>query len=268
MQRDEYVRRSYDLYDKIRKRIYGEDIPEGEEFLNAEDLALTMHSAIAKHNVVLKDKVEEDTKKLNKIVRRSRILGKRVPFVFAMTPIVREDTTQEIEILLMEEGHVQGKAIIKPDLTITFDFLRPYYKMDDVLDLLRKNHVNFITYFNALNNFMLEYPGIEYEFGKSGNSKNSVQELGDGFIDVKINLNGDCCAWAALHKLEDLELSRSNITADGAVYDYMMHYNDQVLASFKVDESKLNPFFKRVLENKRELGIDPAEEPAGRVLRV
>ena len=143
------------LYENIRQRMDGDNIEQGEEYLSALELDYISRRAIAPYNAVLRTKVAEDVKKLNGIVRRSRILRKKVPYISSITPSIDEKGNQKLIVTFIFEGRCVGMATINKELNINFDFLRQGFSDIETSALLGINHTNYIMYFNALDSFSL-----------------------------------------------------------------------------------------------------------------
>ena len=85
-------------------------------------------------------------------------------------------------------------------------------------------------------------------------------------MDVKIDLNSRWDTYLSFVKLEDLNLARTKIPEYGELYDFVENFKPDILKNFKVDESKLNPLFKAMVEKHRAL--EREERGPERVLTV
>lgn len=252
-----------DLWHKINDRIDGANVRGEQGFTSALDLDYITKEAFAGYNAILNEKVSRDIKKLNKKISKARLFNKKVPYVSSLTPTIFEDGKEELSITFSYDNKCKGIAVIKRDLSIEFEFLRPKFSIEDTLEVLRKNYINFVAYFNALDSFSLEYPGISFEFGESSKDENNIQELHDGFISVKYDLSRPYRTRATLQNIEDLHTSRERNPKYGELYEYVEFYNTSILRSFKVNEEDLNPLFRQMLEKSKK--VQKGQE---RVLRV
>lgn len=253
------------LRNKIEERITGFNLDGKEPKLSAFELGKYVEHAMSKYNAVLIDKVIKDTKKMNKAISRARILGKKVPYVSSITPTIYEDGSEELIITFMFEGRCKGIASVSKDMAISFEFMKPEYSIIDTVDILNKCYTNFVTYFNALDSFYLEYPNVSYDWGNEHRGLNNTQELDDGFIKVVINSNKSDNTRALLTNPHDYELARIRVPYYGELYDFVDFYNESIQKSFEVNEDKLNPLFKKIVEKSREENLDEGQT---RVLRV
>ena len=253
------------LRKRIEERISGLNLEGKEPKLNAFELGKYVENAMSKYNAILVDKVAKDTKKMNKAISKARLLGKKVPYVSAITPTIYEDGSEELVITFMFEGRCKGIASVSKDMAISFEFMKPEYSIIDTVDILNKCYTNFVTYFNALDSFYLEYPNISYDWGNEHQGLNNTQELDDGFIKIVINSNKKESTKALLTNPHDYELARNRVPYYGELYDFVDFYNANIQKSFEVNEEKLNPLFKRIVEKSK---TEDLSEGQPRVLRV
>ena len=240
------------LFKKINERIDGSNV-EGEVTLNGLELSDMTRRSFAPYNAILNHKVYRDVKKLNRIISRVRLFNKKVPYISSLTPTIQANGEEGLVLTFSYEGRCKGIAVIRKDMSIDFEFMRPEYSVNDTIAVLRKNHLNFLTYFNALDSFALEYPGISFEFGASIDNPNTTLYLNDGFIGAKYDLNRPESNRAVLHNLDDMELSRVRSPKyNGELYDYVDFYNSDILKSFSINEEELSPIFKMIVEKQRK----------------
>jgi len=248
---------------KVEKRIRGNNLENQNCTLNGKELNDMIVSAFSKYNVVLIDKVKNDTKSINKSIAQGRFFNKKVPYIASMTPTVYEDGRQEIIITFEVDHKFKGMAFVDSDLNITFEFLRGELSIQDTLKYLKKNNSNFETYFRVLGEFACEYQGFAYEFGNSDKNANDIYKIDDGFISVTFDLRKPEQTRATLSKMEDLELARIKSPKYGEVYDFVEFYNQSILKSISVNEDELNPLYKKIVEKSRS-----EQEDKGRVLKL
>ncbi len=237
------------LRNKIEERINAKHSNKNNE-LNAKELRDILSEQISKYNIILLDKVEQDTKLLNRKIAQTRITNKRVPYIDSITPTIYEDGTQELVIAFSHDGACKGFASVSKDLSVKFEFMQKGYSIPDILKLFKKNIVNFITYFNSMDSFYHEYPGFSYVWSRSENNLYN-EEVNDGFINARFDLNNLSSTSAELSRLEDLQIARIRSIEYGELYDFIEYYNDSILSSLKVDEQSLNPLYRLMINQYR-----------------
>lgn len=237
------------LRNKIEERISAKHSDKSNG-LNAKELRDILSEQISKYNIILLDKVDQDTKLLNRKIAQIRITNKRVPYIDSITPTIYEDGTQELVIAFSYDGACKGIASVSKDLIVNFEFMKKGYSIPDILKLFKKNVVNFIIYFNAMDSFYHEYPGFSYVWSRS--EKNLYNEdVNDGFICARFDLNNLSSTSAELTRLEDLQIARVRSVEYGELYDFIEYYNDNILSSLKVDEQSLNPLYRLMINQYR-----------------
>jgi len=248
---------------KVENRIRGYNLEGKNCTLNGKELNDMLVNAFSKYNVVLINKVENDTKSLNKSIAQARFFNKKVPYIASMTPTVYEDGKQEIVITFEVDQRFKGIAFVNSDLNINFEFLKGDLSIPDTIKYLKKNNHNFETYFRVLGEFACEYQGINYEFGMQDKNVNDIYTIDDGFISVTFDLRRPEQTKATLSRINDLELARIKSPKYGEVYDFVEFYNQSILRSVNVNENDLNPLYKMIVEKSR-----CEQEGKGRVLEL
>ncbi len=233
---------------RIEERISAQS--DKNDMLNAKELRSILSEQISKYNIILLDKVAQDTKMLNRKVAQTRITNKRVPYIDSITPTIYEDGTEELVIAFSFDNVCKGFASVDKNLNVRFEFMQKSYSIPDILKLLEKNAVNFITYFNAMDSFCHEYPGFSYVWSRSEDNFYN-EEISDGFISARFDLNDVENARASLSRVEDLQLARIRSVKYGELYDYIDFFNDKILSSLKVDEESLNPLYRQMIKKYR-----------------
>ena len=196
--------------------------------------------------------VIDDVKKMNKKAKKSRFLGKAIPYIASITPSVYENGDEELMITFEDNNRYRGICAVQKDGAIVFEFMHPAYSIGDTIEFLHNYQAKFDSYFKLLDNFKEENPGFAFEFGPAASEENSVQRLEDGFISVKLNLNDPYGTKTSLQGSRDAFVGSQRCPGyEGYINEEVDQFSKSIMSSFPVNEDDLNPFFKRVLQRSR-----------------
>ncbi len=239
------------LFQKVNVRVFG-DVPKEDE-LDAGTVDYIMSGMLYNYNLILNRKVAVDTQALNKKIKRTMLSNKNIPYISGITPIIDAKGNQSIVVTFEYDGRCMGIARINKDMTITFDFLRNGCSMPNTIDMLNKNYENFVIYFNALESFALDYPGIACEFGpQASRDTNNIQRLDDGFLGITLDINNPDGARIGFVNLSDTSVASEKSAKYGRIEETLEAFRPDILKRFVVNEEELNPLYKAVLEKYRK----------------
>lgn len=237
---------------KIEERISGRNATENEDTINIKDLKDILISEFGEYDSILLHQVEHEKDLLNRRIAKARIFKKKVPYIDSIVPSVYKDSDPKIIITFNEDGKIVGIASIDKGSELTIEYLKPNYDIKELIDILRKNKVNFLEYYNTLNKFSSEYPNINYEWSKENSNVYGSQVFDDGFIRVEVDLRNLNFTYAMLSKLSDYKLSRTNSPTYGELNDYIEFYNKNIMKSVVVNKDELNPLFRQAVKKSEE----------------
>ena len=239
------------LKDKIEKRISNENILDKSQVLNGLELQKILTHALSKYNAILINKVNNNIKILNRGIKFRRLFKSRIPNISSITPTINEDGSKELIISFSYNNICKGIAAIKEDMSVDFEFLKGRFSKRDTVDFLKTNYINFVTYFNAMTSFQLEYPGFSYSWGKEGPCKNKIQNFNDGFVYAKFNLDDLDNTFIGLSDEDDLITACINSPKYGELYDYLDYYKYRFLSTLVINEEELNPLYKKIVNDSK-----------------
>lgn len=269
-----------ELNDRLKSRLVG-----GEK-LNALQLKTMTIMAFSKYNKLLVRDVKKVQTKFNRHVAFLRLFGIKIPYFAHIIPSIGEEGTEIIKLFFEYDKRIKGIASLDTKGKLTFDFKNFDYDWDYMEDFL-KSRIGYLgDFFDSLDQFKEEFPGFEFEFGTVECGCNATQVVDDGFLRAEFDLNNVGATRPSISKSfindgkssdgekslerDDIlfgllkekialnvlpctnEYSQNQYMRDFDLEQYLQLFDDKLLASMEVDEERLNPVFKRIVEKARE----------------
>lgn len=234
-----------DLHKRLHDRLNLEYLTSDNELITLKDIYDSLNEELTKYNNILIKNIKKDINKMNKNYHNYYKL-------YNISFMVHKDGTYDILLYIHNDRNKISNCVVVDKNTV----------LNGENELYRCNNNYFQNYCDVLDEFVNEYPGVEYKFdgfdhrrfGKNNFGKSNYEFISDGFITLVVDLNDTVHHCLSFTDLSDLVISQEKYTSEGELYDYCCMRENELASKSVVNINDLDEFTKKVVE--KHLNLD------------
>ena len=232
----------YDLKNRIFERFDCQKVEMNYDKISMYDLFKSLKNSLQPYNELLINRIQNDISYMNKrngynflvSSNKEKKLRRIGNIVF---------TAQENGYYYCTVHFVNGQGAEIG--TCNVDNTMLVGNADD--EVLRNKNI-FLNYLNMLAHFVINYPGVRYEWNIN-NPFIKPTVVGDDFISAKLNLQNLNGPTVYFTNYEDFGLAAYKDNTHSELYDYISFYNDEVMKKTEVSIDDLDPTIQFFVRN-------------------